>query len=424
MAVLGRAEWLFLLAGFAVLHLAWQTCIVGVVVGLTARLSDRASALFRYRVALTLFLALPVLAAGTAMMLGSSRAMIPATASSTEAVVSSTPWLAMMAPWIGLGWLVWLAVAVTRLVGGAAWNERRARSEGTPGAELSARTRRLTRRLGMRRAPRVRWSGGVTVPSVVGLVAPTVLVPRSLAETFADNEMEALLAHELCHVRRWDLVTNIAQRIVTASLFFHPVARWISRAIDRERELCCDDMVVDVGIPRDTYARALARAALVGQDVMAGTLAATNGQIVPRVRRLLHTPARRRSRSPLAAALVTASTLLGALAVTQSLLPVTTMQARKAPAWQARVLADNPFDYTVNAVDPAGEFTLSVAGGRVVRATVGGRRLAPSQIRQRGALVTLANDGPKPSFSVTLLPAGGIEWPARPPRAPSPEPNT
>lgn len=97
------------------------------------------------------------------------------------------------------------------------------------------------------------------MPSVVGFFFPTLLVPPRLLDELDQDEIDAILAHELSHVCRWDLLANGAQRVVSALLFFHPVAGWISRTLDRDRELCCDDLVSWIGVPQRTYARALTR---------------------------------------------------------------------------------------------------------------------------------------------------------------------
>jgi hypothetical protein len=266
----------------------------------------------------------------------------------------------------------------------------------------------------IRRAPALQLSDAVRVPSVVGLLDPTVLVPRSLVGTLADDEVEAILVHELSHLQRGDLLANAVQRVVATLLFFHPVVRWISRRIDEDREMCCDDLVIRMGVPKRTYARALARTALSGPGVPLVALGAATGDVAARVRRLIErgtTPEVSSSVVPAVALVVI--TLLGLGAATRALVPLTTRIASAAPAWEVRVLADVPFPYTVNATDPAGEFTLSVERGRVVRARVAGTDLPNESIRQRGAHVTLLGDRPAGSFSVTLLATGGIEWSAR-----------
>jgi polysaccharide export outer membrane protein len=80
--------------------------------------------------------------------------------------------------------------------------------------------------------------------------------------------LEAVIAHELAHLRRWDLAINWAQRVVEAVLFFHPVVWWCSRRIRAEREMCCDELALGVVDNRLEYAKALAD--LARRDVSRG----------------------------------------------------------------------------------------------------------------------------------------------------------
>src|SRR6185436_5470497 len=101
------------------------------------------------------------------------------------------------------------------------------------------------------------------VPLVAGLVKPMILLPVALASSLAPDQLEALLAHELAHLRRFDLLVNLLQRVAEAFLFFHPAVWYVSRRISSERENCCDDSVLRAGWGRVEYADALVRMAEV-----------------------------------------------------------------------------------------------------------------------------------------------------------------
>jgi hypothetical protein len=79
--------------------------------------------------------------------------------------------------------------------------------------------------------------------------------------------LQALLLHELSHIRRFDPVVNLLQRIVEAALFFHPVVWFVSRRISIERELAADDMVLAAGWDRPLYADALVRVAELASSI-------------------------------------------------------------------------------------------------------------------------------------------------------------
>jgi len=84
----------------------------------------------------------------------------------------------------------------------------------------------------------------VSVPTVLGLVKPTVVIPRWLMEELTPSELRQILLHEIAHLRRWDDWTNLAQKLVKAVLFFHPAVWWIEKQVSIEREMACDDAVV------------------------------------------------------------------------------------------------------------------------------------------------------------------------------------
>src|SRR5207248_1639982 len=103
----------------------------------------------------------------------------------------------------------------------------------------------------------------------------------------APNQLEAVLAHELAHVRRWDYVVNAFQCVVETLMFYHPVVWWISRCVREEREICCDDLVLKVCDDRLAYARALASLETFRAGGQELAFAATGGSLLNRIRRLL-----------------------------------------------------------------------------------------------------------------------------------------
>src|SRR5258708_40140426 len=118
----------------------------------------------------------------------------------------------------------------------------------------------------LRLARRVRCAGRVTLrvcekvaaPSVVGWLRPVVLVPASALTGLTAAQLEALLLHELAHVRRHDYLVNLIQTGVETLLFYHPAVWWVSRRIRQERENCCDDLAAQLCGSAVAYPRALA----------------------------------------------------------------------------------------------------------------------------------------------------------------------
>jgi len=100
-------------------------------------------------------------------------------------------------------------------------------------------------------------SAQVSVPTAVGLVSPTVVIPAWLMDGLSPAELNQILLHELAHLSRWDDWTNLAQKIVKALFFFHPAVWWIERKVSLEREMACDDEVLAESHNPRAYAECL-----------------------------------------------------------------------------------------------------------------------------------------------------------------------
>jgi uncharacterized protein (TIGR03435 family) len=173
--------------------------------------------------------------------------------------------------------------------------------------------RRLGARIGLSRPVRLLVSALVQVPTVVGCLRPVVLVPVGALSGLPPEHLEALLLHELAHIRRHDYLVNILQSVAEALLFYHPAVWWVSGHIRAERELCCDDVAVSASGDALTVARALAQLESYRVAHLAAAVAANGGSLSNRIARLLG-----QSRPPVRAGLgpgvVTVAVLLVAAA--------------------------------------------------------------------------------------------------------------
>jgi beta-lactamase regulating signal transducer with metallopeptidase domain len=143
-------------------------------------------------------------------------------------------------------------------------------------------------RLALDRAVRIVESSAVSVPAMIGWMKPVILLPAAALSGLTPGQLEALIAHELAHVRRHDYLVNLLQTAVETLLFYHPAVWWASRQVRTEREHCCDDLAVGV-CDRVAYVTALANlAAFSARPRFA--MAATGGSLLRRVRRLLGQP--------------------------------------------------------------------------------------------------------------------------------------
>lgn len=177
------------------------------------------------------------------------------------------------APWLVAGYLAGTALMLGRLVLGVCGGQRlRRRAEPVHDPVILAAFARQARALGMRFVPAIAFCLDVAVPTVVGVLRPMILLPLSAVSGLTTEQIEVLVAHELAHIRRYDHLLNILQRLIEAVLFFHPAVWFVSRRIRVEREHCCDDLVLAVGGKRLAYAESLVRMA---------ELARAGGQSLP-----------------------------------------------------------------------------------------------------------------------------------------------
>ena len=192
-------------------------------------------------------------------------------------------------PWAVVVWLGGVIVMFVWHFGG--WIQVRGLRQGgtrAAGAKVQEMFDRLLTRLRVRRSVRLLESVRVAVPVVVGLLRPVVLLPIGAVTGLSPGQLEAILAHELAHIRRRDCLVQMLQAIMETLLFYHPGVWWVSRQIREESEQCCDDLAVGLCPDRLGYAHALAKVAELGSvQQTAFAAAATGGKLLPRIRRLM-----------------------------------------------------------------------------------------------------------------------------------------
>lgn len=160
-------------------------------------------------------------------------------------------------PYLLLGWIAGVACLSVRLLLSAVGVQWVRRGRRPIPAELSSRVVRLGEQMGLRSVARVFVSQRVREAIVAGFLRPVVLLPACWLTEMTPEVLEAVIAHELAHIRRWDLWVNLFQRVVETLLFYHPAVWWLSRRIRLEREMCCDERAVAATGRRVTYATLL-----------------------------------------------------------------------------------------------------------------------------------------------------------------------
>ena len=309
--------------GRALLNFVWQGALIGAAAAIALRALRGAPAATRYAVAcaaLAVMLLAPVSSilfdgAGGSMDL----AFVPAAPSEPSAIERLLP-VAVLA------WMAGVALLSLRLAAAFVGVERLKRATRNVDATVSARVTALARRIGLHGSVRVLESAIVRVPTVVGCVRPVILIPASVITGLPASHLDAVLAHELAHVRRHDYLVNAIQAIVETLLFYHPAVWWCSRQIRVEREHCCDDVVLEVCGDRMGYATALTELEVLRGLNRMLSLNATGGRLLDRVRRVLGYAPVAEGRS---AALIISAAL--AVVVAVMVMPVMTLAEADAP---------------------------------------------------------------------------------------------
>ncbi len=183
----------------------------------------------------------------------STTAPLPTSSTKTNVTWSSASTLAPLA-WL-IGSVLLCGIAIGR---GSGVGRRLRRSSRPMPPDEQTLVDRVAARLGLRGDARVLVTSLDAGPVVVGLWRPTVFVPEMLLDRMQPRQLEAMLAHELAHVRRRDTWVAALQFAAQTIWWFHPVVWWMNRELVRQRERCCDEeAVANLDGRRSDYARCL-----------------------------------------------------------------------------------------------------------------------------------------------------------------------
>jgi hypothetical protein len=149
----------------------------------------------------------------------------------------------------------------------------------------------FSKKLDITKHIQLKFSELVDVPCVIGYIKPLILLPVSLSLHLSACEIEAILLHELSHIKRNDYLINLLQQIISAMLFFNPFSLLINRTINQERENCCDDLVIEKTGKPLIYAKALLKLEQGRSHNMQLALAITGNKfhLLNRIERIMKT---------------------------------------------------------------------------------------------------------------------------------------
>jgi len=334
MAIAFAAALLVERTGWLLVHSAWQFALIAIVLAVALRLLRHASANARYGAALVgwgLMLAAPVATwlvlptPDTPTLSGPVPVAIPQQASEpvlpleTAAIdslavspvkppltpaslsvavdapaVDPRTWsetlAARIAPWLNTLVVIWCAgVCLFGARSARGWFavQRLLRRDvlSVPD-EMTTLLVSVLKRIGLSHRVRLLQSPHVEVPLVVGWLRPVILLPVCVATGFPPQQLEAILAHELAHIRRHDYLINLLQNLSETVFFYHPALWWASAVVRREREHCCDELAARALGDRAQYGRALLALEELRGTTPSLALGAKGGSLLERIRRL------------------------------------------------------------------------------------------------------------------------------------------
>ncbi len=249
----------------------WRGSLLAVVAAVLMRLFKRTTAAERYAVWLAV-LTVIALAPVTEALLSWARPAAPPMAimlTSTSGVETAMPapieapqqWEALAlsgGPFLWLWSFVGLALVV-QLCRRCTLAARLKRNALPPDIDLTAALEQWESRLAASRVGSTRVTRSLRSPAAVGWLEPAVLLPDDAQASADSKDLEMLWRHEQAHVARRDDWTQLISECLFALAWFHPAAHWVRRQLERERELACDETVVNSGVEAGLYAGALGR---------------------------------------------------------------------------------------------------------------------------------------------------------------------
>src|SRR6266849_6046438 len=261
--------------GWTLLHFLWQGAGLAALFAVACAVCRSASGRYALAVgALALMMVSPVVTfswlhsqTNPAVRTGAGRAATWAVTSTQNATAlpgshapvaesraEQTTWML----WLVEAWFLGVLLLSLRTAGGLFLIERMRRKEIKPvGGELYARCLALQRRMDLDRVIQYCECRRLDAAAAQGWFRPVVLLPVRALTGLSEAQIEAVIAHELAHIRRLDCFVNLFQIATETLLFYHPAVWWVSQRIRAEREHCCDDEAIAICGDAVNYARAL-----------------------------------------------------------------------------------------------------------------------------------------------------------------------
>lgn len=236
---------------WTLIHSLWQGLLLSVITGVVLMLTKRSSSVIRYNLILLqllLFITGCVFTFAWEWQQNQLQTIdfLHLQADNikqyTQTLIS---YFSANAPMVLLLWFVLFIARAVKMMGGLVYL-RRARYKNiySPEDFWKDKIVLLCKQLRIKKAVTLFESGYVKMPLIIGHFKPVILIPAGLLAGLPASQVEAVLLHELAHIRRNDYCVNLLQNITEAIFFFNPGLLWISSLLRDEREHCCDDIAL------------------------------------------------------------------------------------------------------------------------------------------------------------------------------------
>jgi beta-lactamase regulating signal transducer with metallopeptidase domain len=300
--------------GWTLLHSLWQGALIALLLGVSLLFLQKKSATLRYNIGASAIVLTFIAFLGTFTFLYQNELNTASLNDETVLVVVDatnqtnpafeaiqnqslfsifTDYFNHHLPIIVVLWLLGVMVLSLRFLGGIAYLERLKYSKNRPlEAFWQVKMTEIKNTIGVKQSIELLESALIKVPMVVGYLKPIILLPIGTINALSAAEVEAILAHELAHIRRNDYLINLVQSIIDVLFFYHPAVWWMSNTVRTERENCCDDLALKVTGNSLIIAKALANleAIRMSNHQLSMAFTGNKNQLFNRISRLLGQP--------------------------------------------------------------------------------------------------------------------------------------
>ena len=166
---------------------------------------------------------------------------------------------------------------------------QRIKKEGLEKATYRHRlfVQKIAQQLGIKKSVKVYLSQLVSSPVTVGFLKPVILLPFAAISNLNLQQVEAILLHELSHIRRHDYLVNLMITTIHVVLYFNPFIKLFIKKVELERENCCDEMVLQYEYDKISYASALLELEKYSQNLHLAMAAANKNHLLHRIEKIV-----------------------------------------------------------------------------------------------------------------------------------------